>query len=59
MPVISSRNNFARWLDPAASDLDKLLVPCPADELEKYPVDPIVNNVRNQGPQCIVPLNSA
>ena len=59
MPVILSRNNFARWLDPSASDLQSLLVPCPDDALEKFPVDRIVNKVENEGPQCIVPLNSA
>ena len=48
-----------RWLDPAATDLQKLLVPCPADDLICYRLDTVVNNARNEGPQCMVPLNSA
>lgn len=59
MPVVLGQNDHVEWLDPAASDLAKLLLPCPADELICYPVDPVVNNSRNEGPQCIVPLNSA
>ncbi len=59
MPVVLADNDYADWLDPAASDLSKLLTPCPADELICYPVDSVVNNSRNEGPQCIVPLNSA
>lgn len=38
--------------------LPSLLVPCPNEVIECYPVDRIVNNVRNEGPQRIVPLNS-
>jgi putative SOS response-associated peptidase YedK len=46
----------AEWLDPTAKEPGKLLTPCPADELIAYPVNPIVNNARNQGPECIQPL---
>ncbi len=53
MPVILSRNDYTVWLDPAAIDPGKLLTPCPADELICYPVNPVVNNARNQGAQCI------
>jgi putative SOS response-associated peptidase YedK len=58
MPVVLATNDYDEWMDPAAADLAKLLLPCPADELICYPVDPVVNNARNQGPQCIVPMNS-
>ena len=57
MPVILGRNDYSRWLDTSA-DVDGLLTPCPPDELICYPVDPVVNNARNEGPQCIMPLNS-
>ncbi len=53
MPVVLAHNDYAKWLDPGASELEKLLTPCPADELICYPVDPYVNNARNQGPKCI------
>ena len=55
MPVILGDNDHAEWLDHAAKDLSGLLTPCPADEVACYPVDPYVNNVRNQGPTCIEP----
>ena len=59
MPVILGRNDYAPWLDPSTGDLRLFLAPCPANELICYPVDQVVNNARNEGPQCIVPLNSA
>ena len=55
MPVILGDNDFAVWLDPAATDVSGLLAPCPPHELACYSVDPYVNNVRNQGPHCIEP----
>jgi putative SOS response-associated peptidase YedK len=59
MPVILSHDNYSEWLNAdEATVLTNLLVPCPAEEIERFAVDPVVNNVRNQGPQCIVPLNS-
>ena len=58
MPVVLATNDYDEWMDPAAADLATLLLPCPADELICYPVDPVVNNSRNEGPQCIVPMNS-
>jgi putative SOS response-associated peptidase YedK len=30
-----------------------LFEPYPPDEFVAYPVNPIVNNVKNQGPDCI------
>jgi putative SOS response-associated peptidase YedK len=35
---------------------DDLLRPCPDDWLEAYPVSTRVNNVRNDGPDLIEPL---
>ena len=57
MPVILSRNDYAVWLDPAATEPGKLLTPCPADELICYPVNSVVNNARNQGAQCMSRFN--
>jgi putative SOS response-associated peptidase YedK len=56
MPVILSENDYTVWLDATAKEPGKLLTPCPADELITYPVNPIVNNARNQGPDCIEPV---
>ena len=53
MPVVLCTNDYDEWLDPTATELTKLLTPCPAKELICYSVDPFVNNARNQGPQCI------
>jgi putative SOS response-associated peptidase YedK len=39
MPVVLVPNDYKEWLDPEASELEKLLIPCPADELICYPVD--------------------
>jgi putative SOS response-associated peptidase YedK len=58
MPAVLARNDYEEWLNPSATDLTKMLTPCPADELICYQVDPVVNNARNEGPQCIVPQNS-
>jgi putative SOS response-associated peptidase YedK len=59
MPVILPPETWARWLDPRLEDIGELqglLVPAPDDELEAFPVVPLVNNVRNDGPALIVPL---
>jgi len=58
MPVILEARDWKRWLDPATQDLDELealLAPAPDDELVLYPVRPLVNNVRNNGPELIEP----
>jgi putative SOS response-associated peptidase YedK len=61
MPVILSPGSFDTWLDPneqRAEVLQALLVPLPDDSLTTYPVSKLVNNPRNQGPQCIVPAQT-
>ena len=59
MPVVLPPEAWDRWLDPALEDpaeLQGLLVPCPSEWLFAYPIAPLVNSVRNQGPALIVPL---
>src|SRR6478609_1434209 len=56
MPVVLAHNDYEPWLDPTATDLEKLLTPCPADELICYPVDMYVNKTGNEGPKCIEPV---
>ena len=58
MPVILPREAEAGWLDPGIDDpaaLTRLLVPCPAAELEAYPVSTLVNSPRNDAPECLLP----
>lgn len=59
MPVILGDNDYSEWLDPSIENPNHLLAPCPAGEIARYPVDQFVNNVRNQGPECIEPLLGA
>ena len=60
MPVILDKSSWNLWLgpdelDPAAQS--KLLVPCPSDWLARTPVSTLVNNVRNESPDCVRPLD--
>ena len=62
MPVILDEAAIAKWLGEAptgADDLTSLLRPCPAERLRLWPVDPRVNNVRNEDGDLIKPLNPA
>jgi putative SOS response-associated peptidase YedK len=60
IPVILPPDGYDRWLDPAAvrrRDLEELLQPYPADAMTAYPVSRYVNSPRNEGPQCVEPLD--
>jgi putative SOS response-associated peptidase YedK len=61
MPVILSRDEEEKWLDPAAnvSDLQKLLNPYPADQMEAYEVSTLVNKPVNDTAENIKPVKSA
>ena len=59
MPVVVPRDRWAAWLDPTPrepGELRALLEPSDAIELTAYPVVPLVNNVRNQGPDLLTPF---
>ncbi len=59
MPVILPEETQALWLDPLTEDpkiLEPLLVPAPVEMLTSHPVADTVNSVKNQGPECILPL---
>lgn len=47
MPVILNRSDEKKWLKPDLDNVEiqKLLVPCPAAQLEAYPVTGIVNKL--------------
>ena len=56
MPVILPENVWDLWLDPKVDDpamLQSLLVPAPDDLVLAYPISPLVNNVRNDGPELL------
>jgi putative SOS response-associated peptidase YedK len=60
MPVVVPSESWERWLDPALPDpgeLQGLLGPAPDGSLEAYPVSRAVNDVRNEGPGLILPLD--
>jgi putative SOS response-associated peptidase YedK len=61
MPVFLCQADHARWFNPSAkpADLLPLLRPYSAEELVAYAVSTQVNNPRNEGPRCILPLESA
>ena len=60
MPVILDPGSFDRWLDPSEQRVEALkamLVPLPDDSLTAHPVSKLVNNPRNESPQCIEPVS--
>ncbi len=59
MPLFVERDGYDAWLDPtphATEQLMELLIPAAPGRLDAYPVSTEVNNVRNNGPELIVPL---
>jgi putative SOS response-associated peptidase YedK len=59
MPVILDETDWPKWLGekPATEEeLLALLRPCPDDRLKIWRVDNKVGNVRNTGPELILPL---
>ena len=58
MPVILPPGGFAPWLDEStgADALKALLRPLPDDTVRFYPVARRVNNVRNDGPDLVEPI---
>ncbi|MCG5221057.1 SOS response-associated peptidase [Streptosporangium sp. KLBMP 9127] len=62
MPMFIERERWDEWLDPtltAPDDARSLLVPAAPGRLEAYPVSTAVNNVRNNGPELLEPLEPA
>ncbi|MEX2492732.1 MAG: SOS response-associated peptidase [Nitrospirales bacterium] len=60
MPVILPESAYSSWLDPKLHNavyLSGLLEPFDADKMEDYPVSTIVNNPRNDQPDCVKPLS--
>jgi putative SOS response-associated peptidase YedK len=60
MPVILPQSAWATWLDPANDDVETLsglLVPASDSLLDVHPVSTEVNNVRNKGPELVLPVD--
>ena len=55
MPVIIAPEDYARWLDPErnATDVQDLLGPYAAEEMEAVPVSKHVNVPANDDPRCV------
>ena len=61
MPVILAENDWPKWLGERTTseqDLLALLRPCRDEDLKIWPVDKMVGNVKNNGPQLILPVLS-
>ena len=58
MPVILPKETWDLWLDPASQvrEVQPLLVSLPSDRMLAHPVSPAVGNVRNDGPELILPV---
>ncbi len=58
MPVVLPADRWDRWLDPGFAEVDALLAMLTpsAEALAAYPVSTLVNSVRNNLPDCILPL---
>lgn len=60
MPVIIDPDDYRPWLDREFKDtawLSSKIRSWPADDMTFYPVDTIVNNPRNEQPECIEAIN--
>lgn len=56
MPVIISPDNYAEWLDPTVTDINRLhtlIGPYPDSSLEVYPVSKRVNSPANEGAELL------
>ena len=59
MPLMLGPDRYEAWLDPRHHDKDDLLAllePAAPGRLEAFPVSTLVSNVRNNGPELVVPL---
>ena len=57
MPVIIEQADWPLWLGEEDGDATALLRPLPANRLRVWSVERTVNNVRNDGPELLVPCS--
>ena len=58
MPVILAEEEYDVWLNPeeqAPAELNHLLQPYAPEEMTAYPVTRLVNQPKNDSPECILP----
>jgi putative SOS response-associated peptidase YedK len=55
MPVILEPVTFDWWMTGSTDEVGQLLVACPSEMLEAYPISRQVNNPRNEGPELLRP----
>jgi len=60
MPVMLSNDDAQKWLavDDEIAHALTLLKPFPADAMEGYEVSILVNNPRNDTPECVQPISN-
>jgi putative SOS response-associated peptidase YedK len=61
MPVILPPSAYDAWLDVATTgprEARDILRPYPADTMTAIPVSRFVNSPKNEGPECIVPVDA-
>jgi putative SOS response-associated peptidase YedK len=58
MPVIVDPADFDEWLSGEPDAAAELLRPFPPDAMIAYATNPVVNNARNDAPECIEPLDA-
>jgi len=59
MPVILKPEAYPLWLDPGEQTpeaLNKLLKPYPATQMTAFPVARLVNDPKNDAPECVAPV---
>lgn len=59
MPVILDHKEYDLWLGPRVEEPERLLPllrPFSSEALTAYPVNPLVNNPRDDTPECVEPL---
>ena len=59
MPVVLPVHAYTSWLDPKLKNavyLSGLLEPYEPAEMEAYPVSLMVNNPKNDQPECVLPM---
>jgi putative SOS response-associated peptidase YedK len=59
MPVILPESAYEQWLTPkevTSDTISPLLVPYNPSQMKAYPVSRVVNNPRNDSPDCIRPI---
>jgi putative SOS response-associated peptidase YedK len=61
MPVIVDESDFDKWLDPRSKpvELESLIKPYTSQPMQVRAVSRVVNNARNEIPECVVPLDES